>query len=1034
MDSQDLFFSSLFGVFVLGSVFLFAYMRQRQGVKAKNTILSALPYPFIVIDQQEQIVLMNQSAEKWLGQTEKPVHGRKLGEVLQGFSGAGANFWRSDSLESHQISLNIAGEKKWYEIQITALQGGKGNASQRLLAFYDISHYKQLENALETSQALYRNVTEQADDGIAIIQEHVIVYANPRLLAMTGYLPNDILYRPYDNFIPSEHIQDVRTGFARRAQGESQPFLYETILKRKDGTSFPVELKIGWMSFEGDEAALVMIQDITARKLAERQLRLQSEALGAAANGFVITDLDGRIQWANPALERMTGYKLEEVIGKTPRVFRSGKQSQEFYKNLWDTIRSGRAWHGELINRRKDGAFYDEQMTIAPVKDENGHITHFVAVKENITSRKISEQAVRRSERQFRELVMNTPVPMMIYGNDHQLILINWRFMEILGYSSDMIPTIDHWWALAFPEESVRERFKQDWAAQFHLGVQDSSGFIPIEGEVVCKNGSRRFVRFSLVKLEDKYIVSLLDQTKQKVAEIQLRQRARHLLMLNEVTLSALKSNNIEDLCQELADQMGVLFEADACYIRLWDENKKHAVPIAAYGPMRETYSLIARPEKDDTLTETVLLSGHAVAVEDVLNSPYASKRIAEKFPAHSILALPLIANNLKLGVALISFEKAHFFTPDELERGEQVAAQMALGIAKAKFFQAEAEKHQLALALVEISTLLGGSLHVDTLLTRMLDLIQRVVPYDAGSVLVIEEGRTRVLFKRGYDQFGYVVDSFMDAMELDIAQTPNLQKMVETQRPLIIPDKRNDANWVWQSPDEIFLSWAGAPIHYNGEVMAILSLEKIEPDSFHPEHAGRLAAFAGQAAVALEIARLFDEVHQLAIIDSLTGAFSRRHILELAVQEIERTRRYAHSLCVFMLDIDHFKQINDTYGHLFGDVVLQKVIQWTRESLRRTDKIGRYGGEEFFILLPETEISHAMHIAERLRRRIEQIPLEIKNDEVYVTVSIGVSMLQVRIDEPADDLLKELIDHADQALYSAKAAGRNRVSQYLAP
>ncbi|HNB51536.1 MAG TPA: PAS domain S-box protein [Anaerolineales bacterium] len=1032
MGSLDFSFIGLLGLLVVGGVLLVGYLRQVRGLRAKNLMLSAIPHPFVVVDEVGRIVFVNASASRLIGKMPEQANGRKLGDVFQEFSEGEDEFLGASARELRQISIHVGGEKKWFAMQVTNFRGVTGNAVQKLITFYDISQYKQLENALETSQALYRNVTEQADEGIAIIQGHVIVYANPRLLAMTGYIPNDILRHPYENFIPLEHIQDLRVGFNRRVQGEAQPFVYESVLTRKDGSSFPVELKIGWMTFEGAEAALVMIQDITARKLAERQLRLQSEALAAAANGIVITDLDGRIQWVNPALERMTGYMLEEVVGKNPRVFRSGKQSKEFYKNLWDTIKSGQIWQGELINRRKDGELYDEQLTIAPVKDEQDQITHFVAVKENVTSRKISEQSVRRSERQFRELVMNTPVPMMIYDNDHQLILINWRFMEAFGYASDMIPTIDHWWALAFPEEGVQKRFKRDWEAQFRLGVQDSSGFIPIEGEVVCKNGSKRFVRFSLVRLEDKYIVSLLDQTKQKNAEVQLRQRARHLMLLNEVTLSALRNNDIGDLCQELADQMGSLFEADGCFISLWDPNKKQAMPIAAYGPMRGTYARLAHPEMNEpTLTEAVLLSGHAIAVDDVRNSPYLSKRIAEKFPTHSILALPLIANNFKLGAALISYEKPHFFTPDELERGEQVAAQVALGIAKAKLFQAEEEKHQLALALVEISTLLGASLHVDTLLTRMLDLIHRVVPYDAGSVLVIEEGRTHVLFKRGYDQFGYAVDAFMGAMEMDIAKTPNLRKLVETQRPLIIPDKRTDPNWVWHSPDEVFLSWAGAPIHYNGEVMAILSLEKTEPDFFHPEHSSRLAAFAGQAAVALEIARLFDEVHQLAIVDALTGAFSRRHILELAVQEIERSRRYAHSLCIFMLDIDHFKQVNDTYGHLVGDLVLQKVIQWSRETVRRTDRIGRYGGEEFIVMLPETEIIHAMQIAERLRERIEQTPLKMKDEEVFVTVSIGVSYLRIRLDESPEDLLKELLEQADQALYVAKASGRNRVVQY---
>jgi PAS domain S-box-containing protein len=119
------------------------------------------------------------------------------------------------------------------------------------------------------------------------------------------------------------------------------------------------------------------------------QVLLQSAALEAAANAIVITDTEAVIVWANPAFSALTGYSLDEVIGKRPEdLVKSGQQTPEFYRVMWDTIKSGRIWRGEVVNRRKDGTLYTEELTITPVHDEQGRLTHFIAVKENISARK----------------------------------------------------------------------------------------------------------------------------------------------------------------------------------------------------------------------------------------------------------------------------------------------------------------------------------------------------------------------------------------------------------------------------------------------------------------------------------------------------------------------------------------------------------------------------------------------------------------------------------------------------------------------
>ena len=166
------------------------------------------------------------------------------------------------------------------------------------------------------------------------------------------------------------------------------------------------------------------------------------------------------------------------------------------------------------------------------------------------------------------------------------------------------------------------------------------------------------------------------------------------------------------------------------------------------------------------------------------------------------------------------------------------------------------------------------------------------------------------------------------------------------------------------------------------------------------------------------------EEVERLAITDSLTGLYNHRHLFELAGHEFQRAHRYRLPLSVMMLDIDEFKRVNDTHGHAIGDQVLQGVAECCRKELREVDVIGRYGGDEFVALLPETGLSAACQVAERLRKSIAERALDTKAGRVTVTVSLGVAVLDDKHLTP-----EILLDRADKALYVAKQNGRNRVS-----
>jgi diguanylate cyclase (GGDEF)-like protein len=153
---------------------------------------------------------------------------------------------------------------------------------------------------------------------------------------------------------------------------------------------------------------------------------------------------------------------------------------------------------------------------------------------------------------------------------------------------------------------------------------------------------------------------------------------------------------------------------------------------------------------------------------------------------------------------------------------------------------------------------------------------------------------------------------------------------------------------------------------------------------------------------------------------------FNRRGLFQLGQREVERAIRYQRPLAAIMLDIDHFKSINDTYGHSAGDRVLRALADCCRESIRTLDIAGRYGGEEFFLLLPETDLSSALVIAERLRRAVAETNLEFGHNQIRFAISLGVTTMAPDISN-----LATLIERADQAMYLAKQAGGDRVQKY---
>lgn len=215
-------------------------------------------------------------------------------------------------------------------------------------------------------------------------------------------------------------------------------------------------------------------------------------------------------------------------------------------------------------------------------------------------------------------------------------------------------------------------------------------------------------------------------------------------------------------------------------------------------------------------------------------------------------------------------------------------------------------------------------------------------------------------------------------------------------------------------------------PLTIKGKALGAICLGSTAPSCYGEQHLELLAPLSEQLAIAIEQGRLFQKIHKLAITDELTGLFNHRYFYRQFEREFKRTRRYGHPLSLIMLDIDLFKQYNDLNGHLAGDEVLRFIAARLKNTTRDVDIIARYGGDEFSIILPDTDLQQAWVQAERIRRAIERDALGKRemSDSQRITASLGVACLR-----PDMRQVEDLVRAADQAMYRSKATGGNRAS-----
>lgn len=363
--------------------------------------------------------------------------------------------------------------------------------------------------------------------------------------------------------------------------------------------------------------------------------------------------------------------------------------------------------------------------------------------------------------------------------------------------------------------------------------------------------------------------------------------------------------------------------------------------------------------------------------------------------------------------------------------------------------------------ALYEIGLSITAQLDLKQVLYSLYDHVMKLLSPEVFYIATYDESTYLCEFPLFYDQ-----GSLTPMPTRDIRQSPGLTgQVILDRRTLVVKDSLDPAASAEfqfiRTGGQPIRTYVGAPMIYRDRVIGVISMQKYAPDAFTAEQVRLLETIAIQAAIAIENSQLYEnaqkeleqrrdaqaaleqanqkleervkeiealqaELKEQAVRDPLTGLFNRRYLKETLDREVSRAKRENQPIGIIIMDIDQFKDINDLYGHDAGDKMLKFIADKLRENTRVEDIVCRYGGEEFVIVMPGASLGVAFERAEHIRRIVDELWVPYENDQMHVTISLGVAAYPVHGADGEDALIR-----ADRALYQAKEAGRNRVILY---
>jgi len=394
-----------------------------------------------------------------------------------------------------------------------------------------------------------------------------------------------------------------------------------------------------------------------------------------------------------------------------------------------------------------------------------------------------------------------------------------------------------------------------------------------------------------------------------------------------------------------------------------------------------------------------------------------------EKDAALSVIAAPITIEGEIIGVLTIDSTDNEAFNNDDIQLVEIYSGVFAeIMVNFNNLFEFE-NSVRIFSSFYEVSRGLNSNLKFEEIIDLLVHIIQKIFQYDRITIVQYEPGDNHAKITRVIGQDDIFPKGTVFPIEEGLTGW-----VIRKQKPLRVADIERDEYFMprynkQEKTNYKLRSFLAAPISYNDLCFGAVCIECCQSNQYKDRHERVLTMLANNFGVALERSYMLKKLESLATTDGLTGLYNYRSFIHRLSEEIERALRYNLKFSLLLLDLDFFKKVNDTYGHLAGDLVLKKIAEMLKAGTRTIDFIARYGGEEFTIILIESNLPDSLITAERIRKSIENMEIVFNNEKIKITISIGAVEFSEHQRDP-----KELMTIVDNALYRAKKAGRNRI------
>lgn len=523
--------------------------------------------------------------------------------------------------------------------------------------------------------------------------------------------------------------------------------------------------------------------------------------------------------------------------------------------------------------------------------------------------------------------------------------------------------------------------------------------------ELIDKNREWNDQTHFFLEMTANILANALDR---KRNEERLRQSQQFQYRLNQITKTSIEKESYSSSIRTLSKQLRSLIDSDHGWLIL--TNKEAPSQIYKNG---KTY----RPNQTELEAIDYLLKKTTKSI--FIYNPGNDQQL-ETF-GKSFIAIPLLAKNQHLGIVILASDDNHFYSALETNISQQAGPQITLAIIKIRSLdeaqQVSKDLRDLRKTIVDISSELEFRKLMDTILERAIKLMNA----EGGEFYIYDE-ETREL----ETVTSINLDKDYRGMRIKIGQGA-AGKAIQQRSIINIKDYSAWSNRINAYDECKIKASISTPLMVGDRILGCIGVFNYTPDiQFGKNEQHLLTIFAQHASIAIDNAILFQKIQEMARMDEVTGLLNRRALFEIGEYEVARSIRLDRPIALAMIDLDNYKEVNDRYSHIVGDKVLKEVARLFRENVRNIDIIGRYGGDECIVIMPETNTENAILAVERIRSVLESTTVKIDDLEFHITACFGISSY---INNPPS--LEKIVEEADSAMYTAKLSGRNCIRVY---